>query len=572
MSFGHLRSVVGVLSLLLVCLFLSACASGPLSRPVIVGASASAGYGCDTLGADGKSYLVDLEAVYEASVPGWHSTPVLLADASFLSRVREAQVQQVDGALRERASVLVALDYLFWSVYQHRDDAMSPEQVRRDREEMLEAALVQLDRFPGPIILGDIPDMRGAVGRMLAARNVPPPEQLAAFNQRIRAWAAGRPSQGAVVVCPVSTFVESINAGGAVATSFETLPPDAAAGLLQADRLHPTALGQAILLREGFAGLQARGVIPEGSFRTDLDDISSRLAAEARKADERRVPGLWSLLAVKGKIEAFQEASQAGDCARAGDLFDEVMQRLSRLKETPHTIADVYVGMSIMSYGVKCADAGAVVRKWRDRLAPMIDRPLPDPWPLDLWREFNRALGEDRLTFERALRLRREQPSLPEAYNDTLRHAAWVARYAEPASYLELLPDWKAELEKQIESIKRTEEFWLKYAKTDKWPAEVDRQHRMEMTFAKNEDERKRIEADRPSFEDPRRTIVRARGSDFDAIMELERALVLTGRDADAAYVRSRVDELGAPEEAAKARERVEATAREVLGKKRTTD
>jgi hypothetical protein len=323
------------------------------------------------------------------------------------------------------------------------------------------------------------------------------------------------------------------------------------------------------LLREGFAGLEARGVIPPGSFRTGLDEIGSRLSDEARKADERRVPGLWSLLAVKGKIEAFEKAIQEGDCARAGELFDDVMQRLSRLKETPHAIADVYVGMSMMSYGDKCADAGAVVRKWRDRLAPMIDRPLPDPWPLDLWREFNQALGEDRLTFERALRLRREQPSLPEAYNDTLRYAARAARYAEPASFLELLPDWKGELEQRIASIKRTEEFWLNYAKTDKWPAAVDHQLRLQMTLAANEEQRQRIEADRASFENPRRTIAIARSPDFDGIIDLERALTLTGRDADAAYVRARVDELGVPEEAAKARQRVEATAREVMRRRK---
>ncbi|MBY0395085.1 MAG: hypothetical protein K2X91_01280, partial [Thermoleophilia bacterium] len=192
--------------LTLVAACLGACAPPTLSRPAILGASASAGFGCETtVPPDGRAVLVDMEAVYNASVPGWHRDPVFLADASFYSRARQAAQEQMDAAVAAAPSVVIALDFLFWSVYHARSSELSGDAVLRDRLDALEQSLAQLDRFHGPILVGDIPDMTPAVGRMLSDRMVPPADQLATFNRRIREWAAARPADAPAVVVPVDS-------------------------------------------------------------------------------------------------------------------------------------------------------------------------------------------------------------------------------------------------------------------------------------------------------------------------------------------------------------------------------
>ncbi|HZW07700.1 MAG TPA: hypothetical protein VFF65_11315, partial [Phycisphaerales bacterium] len=123
-------ALAGLLSILLA--VIAGCTAAPLSRPAILGASASAGFGCEITADDGRPYLVDLEAVYQAMVPGWHDDPIFLADAGFYSRPREAPAEQMDAALARNPSVIVAVDYLFWSVYGARPSSMPADAVERD--------------------------------------------------------------------------------------------------------------------------------------------------------------------------------------------------------------------------------------------------------------------------------------------------------------------------------------------------------------------------------------------------------------------------------------------------------
>lgn len=565
---------LATLSLLLGCLFGlwgGGCSPAPLARPAILGASASAGFGCeiDDPSPGGKAYLADMEAVYQAIVPGWHSDPVFLADASFYTRSRQSVVEQMDAALARNPSVIIAIDYLFWPTYAARDTAMTPDAVERDRHDALEQALAQLDRFSGPVIIGDLPDMRSAVGHMLSERNIPPAGQLEAFNRRIAAWAHERRQRTPVVVLPVSAMARAVESGQPLPTSFETFTGETAATLLQPDRLHPTTTGLVVMLREGLAGLAAQRVISPGDFRTDLADITARLHTEAAAVDSRREPGLWTLLSVKGKLDDFSEAIEAKDCTRASELFDQVMEKATRLKKSPHDFAGVYIGFTLASYRYYCKDAPEVVRRWRDRLAPAIERPLPDAWPLDLWHEFNTFLDEEQRTVDRTLQLKRANAALPSDYDDTIRSAAWFACYSDPAVFLELLPGWQSELERNIRSAEQTTAFWKEFSQGPKWPKEVEHRFKNALLSASSDEERQRITDRREEFNDPYPVIVAARAMAVDRIAILERALRLTGHAEEAVVVHNRLAQAIPADEAVLAYQRVEKSAAEAEARRK---
>lgn len=522
--------------LTLVAACLGACAPPTLSRPAILGASASAGFGCETtVPPDGRAVLVDMEAVYNASVPGWHRDPVFLADASFYSRARQAAQEQMDAAVAAAPSVVIALDFLFWSVYHARSSELSGDAVLRDRLDALEQSLAQLDRFHGPILVGDIPDMTPAVGRMLSDRMVPPADQLATFNRRIREWAAARPADAPAVVVPVDSLARQIRAGGSVATSYDAL---SASDLMQGDHLHPTPLGLAAMLREGLHALAQRNLITPTDFRTDLRQVLSRLPAEAAAADDRREPGLWSLMALKGKLGEFGKAVENKDCAAASSLFDQIMQKVSRLKKSPDPLADLYTLFLLFGYKESCPDASAVIRRWRDRLVPEIERARPEPWPLMLWQQFNTMLDQDRLTIDRMLRLKREQPNATAAYGGALADAISSARYTDPQAYLALIPDWKTHLAGMVHNARQIAEYWTAQSKLDSWPKftqdTFDRAAR-----AQGEAGKGKLSARRAEFNEPRHYYAMARASTLEDMLCLEHALRVGSRTEEADAVRA---------------------------------
>lgn len=559
-----LHDCFAALSLFLGCL--GGCAPSTLSHPAILGASASAGFGCEiNAPPDNRAVLVDMESVYQALVPGWHSDPVFLADAGFYTRARPTAVEQMDAALAQNPSIIIGADYLFWAVYAYRDTAMSDDAVERDRLDSLEQSLAQLDRFKGPVIVGDIPDMRAAVGTMLSARMVPPAEQLATFNRRINEWASRRPADAPAVVLPFAALARDIQAGGQVPTSFESIPADS---LIQKDRLHPTPTGLVVILREGLNALAQRHLIATTDFRTHLSDAVSRLPGEALAVDNRREPGLWSLLALKGKLNDFGDAVEKKDCATAGTLFDQIMAKVSRLKKSPADMADLYVSFTLFGYGTACKDSGDTVRRWRDRLAPAIERPLPDPWPLTLWQEFNSTLGEQRLTIDRMLRLKRTSPTHIKDYSDTFGSAARSARYSDPASYLELIPSWQAQLKSEARTAKGIADYWNRQAKLPNWPELAQKNYDNALRWQLDDGGRQKITARRAEYDDPKTYIVSSRAGTLDDIVCLERALTVTGRHDDAAQVKAALDEIAGPDETAPARERVEKAAAEAAAQK----
>lgn len=229
-------------------------------RIAVVGASVSDGFGVvvveevaegDTAASKSAKSVpagVNLSDVLRASVPT-SPAPIVhhYASGFFFSNPGSVGKSEIDRALGTKPTLVLAVDFLFWYVYGTVTVDGEVMQDEAARVVNLEAGLAQLDRVLAtgvPVIIGDLPDMRDAIGRMLSKNQVPAPETLNAVNARITAWVATRP---AVKLMQLRTLLAALKAGGALTVAGRAWDPTKLGALLQNDQLHPTFAGTVII-------------------------------------------------------------------------------------------------------------------------------------------------------------------------------------------------------------------------------------------------------------------------------------------------------------------------------------
>lgn len=215
-------------------------APAALSKPVIVGASVSAGIGLDP-GADafqGQESKLRLANVVEASIVGSHAPTVDLSSFVFFTAPKPTAKKSAKEAIEAKPSVVVALDYLFWLGY--------GDGTEKSRLERLDEGLKALETVKAPVLLGDLPDFNGVeVSRMmLAPERIPSKDVLAKLNARIVEFAGKHPN---VVVVPIQETFRKINAGESFTVRGNEFGKDARSKLMQSDGLHTTLEGTCAL-------------------------------------------------------------------------------------------------------------------------------------------------------------------------------------------------------------------------------------------------------------------------------------------------------------------------------------
>jgi len=189
----------------------------PTARIAIVGASVSAGVG-------GTPFVDAFQAAAKQSaVQSWAN--VLL----FRDPVGETQLQ-VAKAIEFHATTVVAIDLLFWHVYNVGD---------------LAPALAELDKLHATgawILLGDVPLITTASELLLPKAAIPSQATLDAANARIREWA----KRDRVLLVPLAEWTEPLRAGADVEIAPGEKRP--AASLMALDGLHANPLGTWYLL------------------------------------------------------------------------------------------------------------------------------------------------------------------------------------------------------------------------------------------------------------------------------------------------------------------------------------
>lgn len=205
-----------------------------LERVVVIGASVSAGFGTELPLAHlmDAAILIQHEPVVNASERIMGLNPVQVGDA------------QVNECLDHEATLVVALDFLFWFAY--GVSGQGDQELER-RQTRFQKGPDHLDRLACPVILGDIPNMRHKQ-RYITDAQVPSGPVLAALNAELLRFANARDN---VILIPLDRWVAELRSGAWTIPNIDgpdgstkTLPIEEA--FLQ-DRLHPSRTGTLVL-------------------------------------------------------------------------------------------------------------------------------------------------------------------------------------------------------------------------------------------------------------------------------------------------------------------------------------
>lgn len=279
----------------------TAAAVPALQRVAVIGASVSAGIGLDPR-ADplaGEASRLQLAQIVDASIQGPHETPFNGADFNFFSSPEGIAKRSVADAKAAKPTALVAIDYLFWLGY-----GSGSEEKRAER---VAAGLKLLETFTCPVLVGDLPDFRGAGTNpfFLPPTSIPAAESLAAMNKSIYAWAKERKN---VVVVPMAEMLRKLIVDEPFTVAGTTYEKGSKSRLLQGDNLHTTL--------EGTCGLWALAVeswraadptLPADALLVDIDAL-------AKKAEAARD----ALPSAKGKGKRAKGGEKADKKEKAG--------------------------------------------------------------------------------------------------------------------------------------------------------------------------------------------------------------------------------------------------------------
>ncbi len=235
-----------------------------LDRVVAIGASATAGFGVvasDRSRPELGSFPVPLAAAIGAAFEP-SATTLDFGSGFFFLEPSEVGERAIEKAIDAKPTCVVAIDFLFWFLYGADDGNGGRLANEAGRMDKLELGLALLGRIPPeiPLVVGDLPDMREAVGRILSASQVPTPETLAKANERVLAWIAERPN---AFRFRLADTTGRLARGEPVFVAGVKVEPRPNAPLLQPDRLHPTFRGTVTL------GLQVADTL-EAAFGTPV--------------------------------------------------------------------------------------------------------------------------------------------------------------------------------------------------------------------------------------------------------------------------------------------------------------
>ena len=245
----------------------------------VIGASVSAGFEDGPFaGAKVAGDSIPLQKVlksWSGGVVKVTTHPMLEMCYTFSDPVKIGK-KQIDRAKVKKADMVVAVDFPFWFAYGYVRGDEAKARLGR-----LEQCLTLLASLDVPVIIGDLPNMKGAALRMLKPRQIPSEELLAKLNARMAKFAADNEK---VTIVPISNIVKQLKVDG-VKLPFEDGGLQTAPGaLLQEDQLHVTRIGMALLTYQLQATLRAH--FPAGHVLHEQEWTFDEFAAAVSADDE----------------------------------------------------------------------------------------------------------------------------------------------------------------------------------------------------------------------------------------------------------------------------------------------
>jgi hypothetical protein len=227
-----------------------------MSRVVVIGASLSNGF------ASG----LKLASALDPGIKIEHTRVRDYSTSAFFMNPRRYGKQVMDRALKKKPTLLVGLDYTFWYGYGYvfPRDVADNTGLRPSKEVLakktlamrlakFEVGLAQLDRYTGPLVLGDIPDMTGADPKMLSRNQIPTEPELLALNKRLAEWVEARRKKGKkTMLFSLGSMVSMMKANKLMlpATPDGKHRARALSGkeVMTWDKLHPSKVGVVLLV------------------------------------------------------------------------------------------------------------------------------------------------------------------------------------------------------------------------------------------------------------------------------------------------------------------------------------
>ncbi len=282
--------------LLLAALLAASPGEPPTRRIVVIGASVSDGFGVRlrTRQPDGSQPVmpVTLATLLRAAAKAPEVEVRTHATSMFFSNPEAFAKTSVERAVQDRPTLVLAIDWIFWSAYGWRGVEGKPMKACDDRRALLESGLKALEPLAAtgvPIVLGDLPDMRQAIeGGMLTEAMVPDAACLAQLNARLKAWVDAHPS---VMLLDLSDVVRRTLADQPVRACNRDWCVTDLGPMLQKDRLHPTLNGTLAVVAAALDAADHRtGGACSKAFDLDPATIRARLAPLARQAQAEAAP------------------------------------------------------------------------------------------------------------------------------------------------------------------------------------------------------------------------------------------------------------------------------------------
>ena len=211
--------------------------STTLERVAVTGASVTAGWGVQTPLIKGEfgGNPINLKHIIDAMILTPHEEVAYFGEPMFFTRPVVYGSKLIDEIIEYDPTLIVAVDYLFWFAYGNVGFAGEIYRINKFKE-----GLSILENIQSHLIIGNIPDVRKAIGKVLSASQVPAVETIQKMNNMLRSWALLHPK---VKVLNVYELYKALLDDATLTTSSYTWPAGSQEKLLQKDMLHTTFEG-----------------------------------------------------------------------------------------------------------------------------------------------------------------------------------------------------------------------------------------------------------------------------------------------------------------------------------------
>ena len=324
-------------------------ADGVLARPVVIGASVSAGgTSIGGLSSAGKRAdageaadpaVVHLGHAIDAAFLPTHGQAKVIADRGMALDPNGSLERQVAECIELRPSMVFAVDAVFWTAY-------SPARSSDERVTRLARALATLERVQAPMVVGLLPDMRNAVGVVLGPSAVVTEVERVDLNARILSWAERHPR---VTLLALDRLIDDLRAGEPIDLGRTQIEARDTAGLLGPDGLHLTDQGQVALATLALSSLAARGAFPPEAIRDRVGEsvaIARQMARDAARqaAEAAARPGSRNASMEQGsEAEQLALGTECDAALAAGDddrVVELLVERFSASRSVARGVID----------------------------------------------------------------------------------------------------------------------------------------------------------------------------------------------------------------------------------------